>query len=231
MIGSQTFTPPWLTAMAEEQKPKFHFRLATVLERDEFEAELDGRWNAGEVYQFVLSDLAQAGIRALVQGDDADRLAESVRAHFSGDDLSMEEKAEAKAALDILSAHYPDYKIAIEQEARRNRILPTLAFMKFCTGWDNVTDRDGEPVPFTRNAMGEIAEESQRRINSLELRSAGLFAYGLQYGRTQGKNSAPPLKSQPPRKGSRSPGGSKAGGSSANGKVKKTRASGARAGR
>lgn len=231
MIESRHFTPAWLSAMPVEAKPVFLLRRGTVLERDELEAELDGRYQAGEVYRFVLSELAQKGIRELLPGDDVEQLVQSVQAHFSDQELSVEERAEAKAALDVLARHYPEYKVALEQEARRNRILPTLAFMRFCTGWENVRDRQGEPIPFARDTLGEIAAASISRIDTMALRAAGIRAFELQYGWAEAKNSEPPLKSSPPRKGSRSPGGSKAGGSSGNGKARKTRNSGARSGR
>ncbi|MGD9470614.1 MAG: hypothetical protein AB7G24_00785 [Novosphingobium sp.] len=232
MLDRNRFTPPWRAHLPEGERPVYILRPGTVLERDQFEAELDGRHRAGQVFSFQLVDSAERGIRALLpQGAQADALVEAIRAQHSGQELAVEEQALVKAAIDILAEHWPEYRGAAEQEARRNNILPTLAFLRWCCGWENVTDADGNPVEYSRTATGEIPEDIQRRLNFLELRSAGLEAYAMQYAQAQAKNSASPSKSSPHRGNSTSRGGSKAGGKSADGTLKKTRASGARSGR
>lgn len=201
MITRQEFTPSWARKGKKDARPVYYLRPATVLDRDEFEAELSGRYRAGQVAPHQYRDIAIDGIRALVQGEDADKLVELVQSVHSArqdalaagrmpDDaaLSPAERAEMKAVEDILTKHWPDYQAAVEQEAKRNQVLPTLAFMRWCDGWKNVTGEDGKPVDYERDPLGEIPEDVLRRLPRIAMRAAGLEAYYLQYGRGEAKN-------------------------------------------
>jgi len=180
------FTPTWLDA--EDDKPVFHLRCGTVLERDGFEGELDGRWRAGVVLQFMIEEAAVAGIEALLPGDEGQALIELVRAEAGGEKLSVADQVKFRRAIAVLEEHWPDYRLLVEQEARRNRLLPTLAFVQWCDGWENVKDESGEVVPYERNPLGKIPEEILRRIPFTQIRAAGLEAYARQYAGTQRKN-------------------------------------------
>ena len=205
------FTPVWLRT--RKDPPAFHLRGGSLLDRTAFEARLDGEFRAGEIYGFVLREIRIDGIRNLCSEDDAARLIDLINqadtpSEDGGETLTAEEKALVKGADDILAQHWPEYRAASEQIARRNAMLPTLAFCTFCTGWDNLAD-DAGPIPFARTALGEIAQESLVRVPHIMLHSAGVEAYRMLYGRGEEKNCAPPSKSSSPRKTSNSGGTSK----------------------
>lgn len=188
MIGTLAFTPSWLRKGKKEKWPVYHLRPGDLLERDEFEAEMEGRHRAGEVMAFQMRDAAIEGISALVEGNDGEALKDVIHAEFSGETLSPAEKARAAEVTDILAEHWPDYRFLLEQQARRNRILPTLAFRRWCDGWERVKGADGELLEFERGRLGEIPESVMVKLAPPELRIAGLEAYALQYGRNQSKN-------------------------------------------
>lgn len=181
-------TPSWLKAGKGEKLPVYFLRAGSVLERDEFEAELDGRYHAGEVFSFQLMQIALEGVRALLPEEDAAPLCELIQSDFGGNDLDTKDRAQVKGVLDVLRLHWPEYQAASEQEARRSRILPTVAFLRWCDGWENVTDKEGKPVEYARTPLGLIPDDVQRRLDYTHIRSAGLEAWALQYGRAQAKN-------------------------------------------
>ena len=182
-----TFTPKWLVNEEEPGKqPRFFLTLATIIDRDQFDAELDGVYRAAEVPNFQLRDIAIEGLNALL-GDDAPDLVGLVLAQYGGEVLPADEMAKLKAAFDILAQHWPEYRAAREQEARRNRALPTLAFIRWCEGWENLTDKDGKPVEYARE-KGTIPDDLLRRVNPLIMRSVGLEAYRVQYGLSMAGN-------------------------------------------
>lgn len=201
MFDDTPFTPKWLQTGEPETWPSLRFQMASLLERDQFEAELEGRYRAGQVYSFQLLEIAVTGIRALMPGDDGEALIELVRADYAAqlgdgkaivDALSPMEKTQVNAATDVLAEHWPEYRVAVEQETRRTAILPTLAFMRWCIGWERLTDDQGVEIAYSRDARGDMPEAALRRIPRLVLRAAGIEAYQRQYGRGAAKNSAPP---------------------------------------
>lgn len=176
-----TFTPKWLVNEAEPDKsPKFFVKLASILDRDQFDAELDGVHRAAEVPSFRLRDIAIEGLNALL-GDEAADLGALVLAQYGGEQLPPDEVARLKTVFDILAEHWPEYRAAREQEARRNRILPTLAFVRWCDGWENLTDKDDAPVDYARD-KGAIPDAVLRRISPIVLRAVGVEAYRVQFG-------------------------------------------------
>lgn len=200
-----SYTPPWLRARADtageksatktgakagsrkKKEPVFHLRFGDILERSAFEAEIEGVHRAGEVPRFLLLEAAVAGVRKLLpEGEDRDHLIELLESDERSEDPA--EDAQRKQAHEILSKHWPTYKALIEQEARRNALLPTLAFLTFVDGWDNVTDRQGKPLPFARDENGEMQRELAGALDPLIVRSVGVQAYNLQYGRGEAKN-------------------------------------------
>lgn len=203
MIGLIRFTPPWLLASPEPggdkgkqavkpaAPPVFLLEAGSIVSRDQFEAELEGKYGAGMVLSFHLLEAALDGLRALL-GDDATEIEELLRADLAAtsdaEQLTPQEKAKVKAATEILAKHWPEYAALVERESRRSRLLPTLAFVQWCKGWENLVDANGEPIEYARSATGEIADELLRRVPFVMLRAAGLEAYGVQYGRTQAKN-------------------------------------------
>ena len=188
MLERITFTPKWLADAEGEAKPAFSLRAGSVLERDKFEAELEGEHRAGLVLSFQLLEAALGGLQALLEPDAAEPLVALVQSEFGGEDLSPTEKAQVKGATDILAEHWPPYRSLVEQEARRNALLPTLAFVRYCDGWENVKDDDGATVEYGRDKLGQLDASALRSIPFAQIRSAGLEAYKLQYGRHQAKN-------------------------------------------
>lgn len=189
MLTPVHFTPPWLKAEGKKKLPTFDLRPGDVLEREAFEAELEGKYRAAPVPRFQLRDAALAGIAALMPGEAGDALREIVLAEYDDPQaLSTEDRAKAGAVAEILAEHWPDYAALVARNARNRALTPTLAFMRFCVGWEHVSDEDGEPVAYERNAIDEIPDEVLRRIPSWFIRAAGTEAYGLLYGRTQAKN-------------------------------------------
>jgi len=184
-----SFTPEWLKPKAGEAAdsvPVFQIALATVIERDQFDAELEGTYRAGEIARFQLRDVAIEGIEALL-GEDGGELVALLQSQYAGEDMSPIEEAKLKTATDILAESWPDYAAAREQEARRNRILPTLAFVRWCHGWDNLSDVHGEPLAYER-VKNTIPDAVLRRVPPIMIRSVGVEAYRQQYGQGQAGN-------------------------------------------
>jgi hypothetical protein len=192
MIPTIAFTPSWLektaTGKPAKNPPVFHLRAGSILERDQFEAELDGRHRAGRVLGFQLLEAAIAGVEALVPGDDAAALTELLRSDFAGETLAPADRAQVAAVAEILTKSWPEFAACKQQESRRTAILPTLAFITWCAGWDNLTGDDGEPVVYARTALGELDDALLRRVPFTMMRAAGMEAYRLQYGAGQAKN-------------------------------------------
>ena len=186
------YTPKWLDKGPAKKRPRYLLRLATVLERDEFDAELDAM-GCAEVHAFQMRDVAIEGIRALVEADDADELVQLVESEYAGEELTPAEKSQAKEVIEVLEKHWPDYQALRERTARRDRILPGLAFAWWVDGWENVAGADGSALEYARGAKGEIPDELLRALAPVERRAVGIEAYRLQYGRSEAKNSAPPL--------------------------------------
>lgn len=193
------FTPPWLRD--QPNPPAFALRAGSIIDRDMFEARLDGEFGARVIYDFQEKAIIKEGIAALAPEGDRDELIALVETHYSSDpesQLSDVERARFQEVLDIMAQHWPDYRACRTQAARRENILPTLAFMTFCVDWRNVQSvRTGEIVPFAKNAQGEIEPELLIEIPGLMLKAAGQEAYRMLWGQAERKNSVPPLKSPP----------------------------------
>lgn len=196
MIERLSWSPAWVKKEKGAKVPVFFLRPGSVLERDEFEGELEGRYNAAGVLPFQLREIAREGIKALADNpDDAELMIELIERDYTieaGQDgaeaLSAKDRARMKDVTEILQKHWPDYRAAREQNARHNNYLPTLAFMRWCDGWENVTDSAGEAVPYERDDRGDIPDAVLRRVPAIMMRAAGFEAYQLQYGRAQAKN-------------------------------------------
>lgn len=188
------YTPPWLQpAEGEERKaplPRFDLRLGSIVERDAFDAELEGKWRAKQVPAFLMLEVAVRGLHALLPPDDAAQLEELLRAAHAPDAeaLGQAELQQVKEAEEILAEHWTEYRLLVEQNARHDRIAPTLAFQRWCAGWDNVMDDAGASIAYERTALGEIPDATLRRLSPLAIRAAGYRALNLQYGAGEAKN-------------------------------------------
>jgi len=220
MIGTSTsktmpYVPPWLRD--RKNPPTFHLRTASTLERDAFEAELEGVHNAGAVYDVVVREVTMAGVRALADESDKGHLIDLLdqeAALDKGEELAPEEVALLRGLREVLSLHWPEYRTVQAQISRRNKLLPTLAFMTFCSGWTDVVGNDGKPLEFSTNALGQIDEDVLRKVPHIMLHVTGMEAYAMQYGSGEAKNSGPLSKSSGNPGTSTSGGGSTKGGKS-----------------
>lgn len=178
---------------AKDTRPGFRIRMASLLERGEFDAELEGRHGAAPVPAFVMLDTAIAGVNALLEEDEAAQLAELLRS-FHGDagteraEVSKEERAQIAEIEEVLGKSWPAYRKLVEQNARWRNLMPLLAFQRFVEDWDNLEGMDGQPVPFERGKDGLIPDAVLRRIHPALLYAAGNRAYNFQYGAGEEKN-------------------------------------------
>jgi hypothetical protein len=184
-------TPP--EGDAKDNRPGFKIRMASLIERGEFDAEMEGRHQAAPVPAFVMLDTAIAGVTAILE-DDAEELTDLLRS-FHGDasaeergDVSKEERAQIAEIEAILTKSWPPYRHLVEQTARYRNLMPLLAFQRFVDDFDNVTGTDGKQVTFERDKTGAIPDAVLRRIHPALLYAAGNRAYNFQYGAAEEKN-------------------------------------------
>lgn len=178
----------------KDTRPGFRLRMASLMERAEFDAELEGRHQAAPVPAFVMLDTAIAGVHALLEGDEAAQLEELLRS-FHGDaasadrgEVSKEERAQIAEIEGVLGKSWPAYRQLVEQNARYRNLMPLLAFQRFVDGWENVTGTDGKPVEYQRDAAGAIPDAVLRRIHPALIYAAGNRAYNFQYAGGEEKN-------------------------------------------
>jgi hypothetical protein len=179
---------------AKDTRPGFKIRMASLIERGEFDAELEGRHQAAPVPPFVMLDTAIAGVNALCEADDAAELEELLRG-FHGDagaedrgEISKAERVQIAEVEAILAKSWPAYRQLIEQNARYRNLMPLLAFQRFVEDFENVSGTDGKPVTFTRDKSGAIPDAILRRIHPALIYAAGNRAYNFQYAGGEEKN-------------------------------------------
>lgn len=180
----------------EERKslPGFRIRMASLIERGEFDAELEGRHDAGAVPNFIMLETAIAGVRALLEADEAAEIEELLRSFHAdggGDDKEPPSEAERQQVAEIeaiLKKSWPAYRQLTEQNARYRNIMPLIAFKRFVDDFDNVTGTDGKPVEFERDKSGQIPETVLRRIHPALIYAVGSRAYSFQYAAGEEKN-------------------------------------------
>lgn len=180
---------------AADTRPAFRIRMASLIERGSFDAELEGRHQASPVPAFVMLDTAIAGVRALA-GDDSAELEELLRSFHGENGQSGGERAEISDAErgqiaeieGILAKSWPPYRQLVEQNARYRNLMPLLAFQRFVDGWENVTGMDGKLVEFAQDKAGNIPEAAVRRIHPALIYAAGNRAYNFQYAAGEEKN-------------------------------------------
>lgn len=188
------YRPGEKPAKGKDTRPGFKIRMASLLERSEFDAEIEGRHGAAPVPAFVMLDTAIAGVHALLEGDDAAQIEELLRSFHSdasaGDrgEVSKEERAQIAEIEGVLSKSWPAYRQLIEQNARYRNLMPLLSFQRFIEDWENIEDTDGKPVAFERDKAGNIPDAVLRRIHPALIYAAGNRAYNFQYAVGEEKN-------------------------------------------
>jgi hypothetical protein len=210
-------------------------RAGDVVERGEFEAAV-AEMRAGRVFDFQTEEAFLDGVRTLLADDPegVERIeqalaAEKEAAEAAGPGNKPQLAAEDRALLEQSRAavleHWPPYSTLVGRMARRNELLPTLAFQWFCTGWS------GKDLPeFKKGIDGRVTIAALSKIPALTLRVAGMQAYQMQYATGFEKNSAPPLPSDKSLRPSTSD-APREGGTSAARSGRKTRSSRSRGGR
>lgn len=189
------FTPPWLEGAPDA--PVFHLRCGSTIERGQMCAQLDGPLQAAKVWSHQLREAQLDGLARLFADDaDYDRLvaifsAEGEEAAALGDTDRQLMESVAR----LLVQHWPPFAELVAQMQRRRELVPIVALTRFCTGWDNVRDVDGNPVDYAADRNGHVADRALRRVQELDLLAAGNRAYAMQFGGGEEKNSAPPSSS------------------------------------
>lgn len=173
-----------------DTRPGFRLRMASLMERGAFDAELEGRHQAAPVPAFVMLDTAIAGVHALA-GDDAPELEEllrSVNSEAGPTEISEDEQTQIAEIQAILAKSWPPYRQLVEQNARYRNLMPILAFQRFVDGWENITGTDGKPVEYERDKAGNIPDGVLRRIHPALIYAAGNRAHNYQYAAGEEKN-------------------------------------------
>lgn len=209
------FTPPWY----KDGGPVYMIRAGTAVDRELLEAELSGRYDAGRVFDFELAAAFNAAIDHLL-ADSPEQLAELrallgaeaevAEANAAALDAAAalpeeEQEAYLKANLASLSdndrqtlaetralvaKYWPEYAALTARQARRNNMVPLLAFGYFCGDWS------GLDHPFEKGMDGLVSMKAIGNVPPLDMKAAGLHAYRLLYaGEDVAKNSDAPSRS------------------------------------
>lgn len=189
---------PWADEPAD---PKYFVKAATVEERELFEAEA-AAFRAARVFPWDLQNAFFDGLKALLPADpeEVERIQDINLRVTSGDEASAAELAELQEVTDALTEYWPGYRKLVEQTARREAIMPVLAVRRFLQGWERVKDQDGQDVPLKRGLDGRVTDGCMQHMDTVTIRSLGLFIYNALYAVGAEKNSVPPSKSGSVRK-------------------------------
>jgi hypothetical protein len=209
MIGSEIWRASWITP-----SPAITWRRASVIERDMFEAEVAGEHRAGRIMPWEWQSAFVEGMRALLPDDpEGARLIELAQLRAKGESLDATDAALLRQAEEVMHEHWPDYRRLRAQEERREAVLPVLAFRRFVTGWEGLTDGEGAPIIFAQS-LGVVADDVLAQIPPIIIKACGITAYNGQYIRGTEKNLGALSKSGDARKTSGIRPGSRAGGTS-----------------
>lgn len=177
-----------------DKRPGFKIRMASLIERGAFDAELEGRHGAAPVPPFIMLDTAIAGVNALLDEGEAAELGDLLRS-FHGDagqdraEISAAERAQVAEIEAVLARSWPAYRQLVEQSARWRNLMPVLALQTFVEGWENVSAiDDGTPLAFERGKDGLIPDTVLRRLHPALIHAVGNRAYNFQYGVGEEKN-------------------------------------------
>lgn len=200
MIGLSTTTPnrwspPWLAG--DPDSPVFLWVSGSTIDRALLEAQADGEYQAGRVFQHDFDAAFIEGVNTLLHDDpEKDHLIGLMASQSAGEPLSPEEAATLFEAKSSMARHWPAYRALVAQQARRNKILPLLAFARFVRGWQGLVDNDDLPLAYLRDGVGGVAESVLRLVPEQYVIGLGSEIYASLYAGAQEKNSAPLLKSE-----------------------------------
>jgi hypothetical protein len=230
MIRTSKAPVPWPVPWKKGQC--FFFRPGGVIERGEMEAELSGELLAPRVFPFQVDEALERGLRAVLTDESdiaaiLDLVAAEREAAEAGEELSEDDRAALQEARAQVAQLYPPYRQLVRKAERRKELTPIAAFRRYCAGWE------GEGLPEYRKALdGSVPDDLLEEVEPLIIQASGLFAYNLQYGRGQEKNSKAPSSSDASPEASSSDESKGVGEpESSSGEKKKTRSSSSRRGR
>lgn len=208
MIGLSTkeparWQPPWASGPDD---PVYFYRIASLTDRDLFEAEAV-RYGAARVFPWDLSAKFAEGLAALLPDnpDDVARLTELQGRVGNGETLGALEQSELDKVSLALGQYWPPFGQLVDQAARRDALMPMLAVRRFLISIDGMVDAEGNALVLKRGLDGLVIEEQLSGIEPVVLRLLGLEIYASLYARGAEKNSEPPLKSGGDQKTSPSP--------------------------
>lgn len=183
------FWAPWHLnddGSAKPGAPSFLIRVADVIERGLFEAELAGRYNAAAVWPFELKAAAERGLRALLANapEHLDRALELCAAEYKGElaGAARETWSSLEATLRQVDG---EYATLAGQAAARAELIPTIAAARFVCGWENVVGMNGAPVEFKLGPDGRVDRDALAAVEGVLLQVVGREAYRLQYLRSR----------------------------------------------
>jgi hypothetical protein len=212
----QPFTPSWYAAKGGG--PVYMMRPGDVVEREMFEAELSGQYNAGAVARYELTAAFQEGTAHLLadspeqleEVQQLDALAREIETHNASvyvesmglppdeqaafivkqqRQLSATERQALEAIEAVLREHWPDFRALIARQERRNAAAPLLAFRQFCKGWE------GLETPFAAGLDGLVTADALLGVPQNDMKAAGWHAYKMLYATREEralKNSSAP---------------------------------------
>lgn len=197
-----TTTAPTAWPLPWNKDVVFMIRAGDVIERDMFEADL-ADLGADRVHDFQLTEAFLAGVEVLLDGhpEDIARIREAMAATDAladGEELPADERALLEGARQAVQKAWPPYQTLLSQSSRRAKLIPTLAFRRFVTGWQ------GPDMPaFEKDIEGNVSLAAMKAIAPIVMRIAGQRAYALLWATGELGNSAPLLRSDKSRQRSK----------------------------
>jgi hypothetical protein len=210
------YTAPW---HKDGKGPVFMIHAGGVTDREMFEADLAGEYNAGPVTSFEMDAAFSEGLAVLLAdspaqlaelhelraaereivehnnevANRAQSLPEPDRADFvklESRELPAADRQALEEADRIVRDHWPDYAALHRRRARRHAMVPLLAFRQFCSGWTGLkSECDIGPD-------GLVTEASAKAVPAMDMKAAGYHAYTLLYAVEDEGNSARPSSSE-----------------------------------
>ncbi len=170
---------PW------DSEVQIMLRAGDVIERGEFEALLSEN-GAGRVFDFQLREEVVRGAESLAADDTEalNRVRECLAAEEASEELTVADADFLSTVRELLQRNWGPYRVLLARSARRNELIPTLAFQHFCTGWS------GKDLPaFKKGIDGLVSLDVVGQLDEMIVRVAGMEAYRQLYAAGQEKNS------------------------------------------
>jgi len=190
----RTSKEPFPFALPWNEDVVFMIRPGDMIDRGKVEAAL-AEQAAEAVFDFQLAATFEEAVNELLSDnpDEAGQLLAIAAAEAAlepGEKLPANEAAALSEAREAVRGSWPAYRALMAQAARRNELLPTVAFQRFVTGWQ------GEDLPeFRKGIDGLLTLGVMSQFPPIVIRAVGFRAYQALYATGEVKNSAPPSPS------------------------------------